>query len=70
MVDMMSNTFMLSFTSNVEKKCVGNAGNGTWLYCYDPEINQQSYQWKNSTCLRLKKARSRVEHREHVGDLV
>ena len=23
-------------------KCVGNAQNGTWPYCYDPETNQQS----------------------------
>ena len=31
-----------------------------WIYCYDPEIKRQSYQWKHAGSPRPKKARQRI----------
>ena len=31
--------------------------NESWIYCYDPETNRQSSQWKHAGSARLKKAR-------------
>jgi hypothetical protein len=40
-------------------------GDESWIYGYDPETKQQSFQWKSPNSLRLKKARqvkSKVEN--------
>jgi hypothetical protein len=44
----------------------GTAGNKAWLYFYDPENKQQSYQWRNP-CPYLKKE-CQVINQEHIND--
>jgi hypothetical protein len=41
-------------------------GGESWIYSYDPEIKQQSFQWKSPNSLRPKKGKTGEEQsQEH-----
>ena len=59
------NLEMVSDDGNVLKKVI--TGDESWVYAYDPEIKQQSSQWKRPDEPRPKKAR---QSRSHVKSML